>query len=121
MEFEAEMICSLSLISAEKQEGSIPCAVEYRTAHGSGFLPLHAVLDEAFRGENGIVALKLLQGGDGVWKAVLHTAGGERSEWELSAQTGDSILSAAGIANPIHAPEFDTSAPQDADVPWNEE
>lgn len=112
MELEARHIRVLRLTRGDMRESEIPAAVEYRTKHGSGYLPLWAEPDEAFARESGASALKLLQGEDGAWRAVVYGADGARAEWGADAALVDALLESNGIANPMRAPEFIASPEQ---------
>ena len=111
MEFTAQSVRGARLVSEPAQEGEIPAAVEYRTKHGSGYLPLRVTPDESLV-RDGVRALKLLQSEDGSWKAVVYKADGAREELDASAQIVDGLLAEGGIANPIYAPEFIASPEQ---------
>ena len=112
MEFTAQCARSVRLITGQEQEGEIPAAVEYRRKHGNGYLPLYLVPDGELA-QSGAVGVKLLQGTDGAWKAVLYAADNTRTEWDVTPQTVDALFELGGITNPIYAPDFIASPEQE--------
>ena len=112
MEFTMQCVRAVRLIKGEEQAGEIPAAVEYRRKHGNGYLPLCLVPDGELA-QSSAAGVKLLQGTDGVWKAVLYAPDNTRTEWDVTAQTVDALFALGNITNPIHAPEFIASPEQE--------